>query len=663
MIQKLYLIVNFASIVVLLSGAVYCQTKSITDEAIRPGENLRFPDNKMKTNRKSLQKIETLEKELMLLKTEVNELNEKLDKTNRENPSHIFKNQEFQAHSENGKTISNLLDRLPNEYIPSKKFIRRLLSAILEENFRRLKNEIVTELHDKLMTDYNIQKHVRRKRRETEQSETGDHDFFTIAEDFQTDNTYDNDFQYTGPQSALDRQLNKLTRMIEAELNQYRTDLNSEESAVNNELPEASQSVVQSDSRFGLSIEKIFDMLRNEVRNALQQQSRNVKITLNKHLDSVETKMTQISTNMEGMKYIFDKKFDNLLPTAITNGNRRIEQMETDILSLESGMNSLRENLIADPNIQEHLQQIHQKLQEEVARTVHPVKSTMHELQSRIQTNMRQQGVIETSMQNFKADMREKVHFMEINITMLGDGLKDINTTVSAAQKKSHTCSVNRTQIIDAVRFVDEIRDEWPYIWTNITGLEDFSRSNFESTKHEINNIVADIDKLSQNQTEVKGNINEFRDSLGLLSARITKMKRVNLRLALEYNEWVEHKFQHTLGRSSCLGGKRYIKKTKYKVGRYVGVLLCSATRYKIYLSDDIGHKFLDIGDSWKGGEDHCEFVGGTQSKEITVANSSNSFRSVPGYRRANWGETPKRGIVAFYMPSPFWYECGVSIP
>jgi hypothetical protein len=84
-------------------------------------------------------------------------------------------------------------------------------------------------------------------------------------------------------------------------------------------------------------------------------------------------------------------------------------------------------------------------------------------------------------------------------------------------------------------------------------------------------------------------------------------------------------------GRSECFGDKKYVKKTGYKVGVYVGVVLCSPTRYKIYLSDSLNETFLDIGDNIQSGEDHCEFVGATQQSNITIGRGEHLFDNIPG--------------------------------
>ena len=654
MTHKEVSLISFLSFIFLVLELVQAKTVKFNHEI------LHIP-YKMTKHSAQEKKIETLENELALLRTEVKALNGKLNRIITNTPFNMVHDQEIrQEETDKEVNIDETTQAYPesfeqNEDEPTEEIIMKLTTSFLKERFSTFKEEVLEELHEYLEEkiketpyfktieqkmaqtpwtfDHSEGKRLKRKRRATNSFPPTDTDYMNPDESFEPEIVYDNDFQHGHFESALDRQLNKLTRMIESELNQYKQNIDTENSAANNELPETrSENIVQSDGHFGLSIEKIFDMLRNEVRNSLQQQSRNVKLTLNKHLDSVETKMTQILTLMEGMKASYDRKFKNLLPVAISNGNKRIEQIETDLASLEAGITSLRGNIISDPVIRDNLEQMHFKLQQEISKAMQPVESEIQALQERSDRNTLEQDTTETALQNFKASMREKVHLMKINITNIANGLKYINASVFDQKEIDDAdAAQEEARIKETTNFIEEIRSEWPRIWTNITTVEETCSASMEDTKLVINNIQEDMDQMNDNQTAIKSQMDEFRNSLDNLLTRINKMKQINIKLALEYDEWVEYDFKHTLGHSSCYGGEKYIKKTQFKVGKYVGVLLCSSERYKIFLSNDIEETFLDIGDSKKFGEDHCEFVGAEWTSKIKVGMSPHWFRRMPG--------------------------------
>ncbi|XP_078324279.1 uncharacterized protein LOC111103762 [Crassostrea virginica] len=127
---------------------------------------------------------------------------------------------------------------------------------------------------------------------------------------------------------------------------------------------------------------------------------------------------------------------------------------------------------------------------------------------------------------------------------------------------------------------------------------------------------------------------------------------------------WYQFNFTHDNTWNGCPGGTRYVKKTQYSSAPYVGVVLCNATRYKIFLGGSLTYTFLNVGDGSGQGEDFCELVGGLQEN----ANLPGDYTKAPGmtgYAREQWGEEfqlqPIAGRSRWYCNS--WYECGIKIP
>jgi hypothetical protein len=141
-------------------------------------------------------------------------------------------------------------------------------------------------------------------------------------------------------------------------------------------------------------------------------------------------------------------------------------------------------------------------------------------------------------------------------------------------------------------------------------------------------------------------------------------------------NDWTALSFtaQNRLG--SCTGSKYVRYSTKYAV--WVGVILCSATRYKMYLAASMTGTYYELADGSGGGEDHCELVnpsftlgpgGSISSGNCPTCNFDYAGTGVIGtdasvYTRSEIGETPVFHQV--WPQSAYtgrWYECGVSIP
>ncbi|XP_072033313.1 uncharacterized protein [Amphiura filiformis] len=132
---------------------------------------------------------------------------------------------------------------------------------------------------------------------------------------------------------------------------------------------------------------------------------------------------------------------------------------------------------------------------------------------------------------------------------------------------------------------------------------------------------------------------------------------------------WTLRSFRYDNNWNDC-DGQQYVKSTGYDVGAYVGVVLCSSTRYKIFLNDDLHSNFRNIADSSGHGQDHCELVGTQDSTTVTIDNDFWLSPSSVGYYRSTWGDEFQTGNIGggigenwtgkYYVK---WYECGVSIP
>ncbi|XP_041357720.1 uncharacterized protein LOC121374683 [Gigantopelta aegis] len=131
---------------------------------------------------------------------------------------------------------------------------------------------------------------------------------------------------------------------------------------------------------------------------------------------------------------------------------------------------------------------------------------------------------------------------------------------------------------------------------------------------------------------------------------------------------WVKYNFLFEDNWNDC-HGDQYVKKTKYQVGKYVGVVLCSANKYKLFLSDSLTGRFLNIADGSGHGQDHCEFIGRTTDAK-SIDNDFWNSPATTGYSRSFRGKTPTIGRIGGGTGSTWsgqyyykWIKCGVSIP
>ncbi|XP_064603935.1 uncharacterized protein LOC135469263 [Liolophura sinensis] len=159
------------------------------------------------------------------------------------------------------------------------------------------------------------------------------------------------------------------------------------------------------------------------------------------------------------------------------------------------------------------------------------------------------------------------------------------------------------------------------------------------------------------------------QETLQIMEKQLSSVKKVVSTIGYPYQqvtfEWKLYPFDYDTTWNGCRG-PQYVQLSGYDFGhgKYVGVVLCSPSKYKIFLSDDLQKKFLNIGDRTGNGEDHCEFVR-SYRKARFVSDHVGPTTEIDGFGRAQWGVRPYRrkiGLSHGYR-SPKWYDCGIAIP
>ena len=139
---------------------------------------------------------------------------------------------------------------------------------------------------------------------------------------------------------------------------------------------------------------------------------------------------------------------------------------------------------------------------------------------------------------------------------------------------------------------------------------------------------------------------------------------------------WEPYQFSSFAANTPC-NGARYVRYMD-EYALWVGAVLCTPTRYKLYLSTTKDGTYYQMGDYAGNGQDHCEMV----NDAFTIPNEDDVMSggcaacalgdlvfSDPGngpvFSRATFGtcfdfepQWPQ-----FNLYSVTWYECGVSIP
>lgn len=453
-------------------------------------------------------------------------------------------------------------------------------------------------------------------------------------------NTVENDFdQY---ERSNTYRVNKQHRPDpNNQLTNIYTDHDTFESALNNELPEKPQSkIIQPESQAEkLDIKEAIVILNNEVVKHLEKQTKQVKDIVGHHLNVTESKLSTVSENLS-------KKFETMSPgREYKEISQKFEQIEHDISTLGTGLSSLlQENNIFSNEIKKQIELekvgIERSIISKLSGRSNPLKLELENLKNKtqamsnlIQATANSQKQTQYSLQNFNATYKLKNFYLEQSIRRMTEQIQELNMTINPEYDGILTVdeALHEVTIEDTINFVAEIKDLWPAVLENISSIVKVHKKDLDFVEEGFKHTRSNFDNVLQKQTQCFDRINKLHNELRKIKDTLDYNEQVNRNKALENNEWAQFNFNHTHGRSGCFGGKKFVKKTGYEVGSYVGVVLCSEKRYKIYLSDSLDEMFLNIGDTNKTGEDHCEFVGADRNSSITLQKGATQFERIQG--------------------------------
>ena len=163
---------------------------------------------------------------------------------------------------------------------------------------------------------------------------------------------------------------------------------------------------------------------------------------------------------------------------------------------------------------------------------------------------------------------------------------------------------------------------------TKIRVVENDGKRQANRCKRDIKDIRKINIELSEQLDDLDKSQTSLADFISGVETKISDME-IDMRLSVS-DEWVPLQFHYDASRTGCFG-EQYVRRLKYKQARFVGVMVCSAERYKIFLATSRYETFLNIGDRDGYGEDHCEFVGASRDARVSVNNTRPGYITLEG--------------------------------
>ncbi|GAB1599834.1 uncharacterized protein LOC115217293 [Argonauta hians] len=361
--------------------------------------------------------------------------------------------------------------------------------------------------------------------------------------------------------------------------------------------------------------------------------AKEVSIEVKKKVQNVERTVNETKTNFKML-------------------NKKIQNLENWRYEINTSVH--RANISAIKNIHKMSNQINSSLYEYIDEIMGPLDSKIQEIVVGSQK-------LEELIYDLKHDLNDtqekhagSIDLVQSKIRQLDDGMKlhflnisQILFTAISALKGTDNQTMEKLQ-----KYNESIN----IMKGNLLGKIQHVNFTMQLLKSHTKNQSEEMQK----QANVIKHLNEILNSTSL---RMNAMKKELLEFRTEVlvnsGKWAAYNFSFNRITSDCYG-KRYIKKIRYQVGRYVGVILCAEPdRYKIVLSNRMFSGYMDIADNYGSGDDHCEFVG--SSRRTFNCHGSNEITEAFG--RSGWGEEVRRQKVGFLNPTCPWYECGITIP
>ncbi|KAL4225449.1 Fibronectin type 3 domain [Mactra antiquata] len=427
-------------------------------------------------------------------------------------------------------------------------------------------------------------------------------------------------------------------------------------SALDNEFPRhISPRVYRSNIRSS-SMNNEINKIRQEIYKYQNKQSD----ILNSYLNEVKSKLEEIEDVKENMETKNDRKIKRL-QNDHEDTKAQLKEVTENIVTVASGLRSMQENI--ENNDKKVRRDIESSERNIIAKITNRTWEIEH-IKNQSIANEKLLQDTDYTLRKVLGDLRLKTYLMEQNITKLEEIVVVMNKTLNPDYEDvlGYDEADHEIAVLNTIDFVKDIKKVWPAVIQNISFLNEELESDELILQDKFHNISESLESVYRKNTLLNDRSEQLHNNIIHLEDKVKSIERAMREAALENNEWAPYNFNHTYDCSGCDGGEKFVKKTGYNVGMYVGVVLCSSTRYKIYLSDSLHEMFLNIADIRGFGKDHCEFVGGLRNDSIALNRDYPPEKTI-GYKRADWGQIPVKGLFSFFFSTPSWYECGVTIP
>lgn len=419
-------------------------------------------------------------------------------------------------------------------------------------------------------------------------------------------------------------------------------------------------------------------IIQRTIDKALQQQmdkvSNKVPITDTNscNLTSVTAKLSELEANFADLQQnvaaIYQGQGNTFTSADFVNSQKQIAALKSALESLGRRVDGPQNTLQQTSQIQDEMNAIRTNIQINLKERL---ESEMMALRQRVQVQEGKNNMSSSYLNIFKQTLQSYRNESQHTISDLQQDINSLHTHIKHLNKsRNHDTDIRLNDIeleFGDLDFrqnafearLDRIKDGMAQqdrdIGTQFRAVEkDIQR--VQSRYAIITNLSRTVQIMDIKQTSMARNV---------VKNELT-MKYLYIQQKLESGDWMQYNFSYNSVKNSC-NKLQYVRQNNIcsgSIGKFVGVILCSEDRYKIFLGNSLEDEFLDIADEHGHGQDHCQFVGGESESLAIVEKEFSFFPTTKAYIRAEWGEEPRQGSISpILTPVTSWYECGVKIP
>lgn len=367
------------------------------------------------------------------------------------------------------------------------------------------------------------------------------------------------------------------------------------------------------------------ELVRKEVEAKLEKAIGDFSVKLDKKVtelgdntNSLDEKFQGLASNLTDQQHDLTRLVQKVnFSDNIKILNRTVSQILTDIQSMDRRIDSYTNDVALDSKIQTKVESIKTNLEMSLL----GIQSSVSSFENKISQLERQSNLSLTLVNHFKKTIIHNHNETHVNFESMKSDISELENRLKEEISE-------KTNVADLEDRLQDLEMDYLFSERSIEALKKNSSTGYRKLDiklSELNSKTQSIEwqltslqdhaqrilEIERNQTIIKNNHDLMNKVLDL----------IHLEQKLGHDRWIEFNFtQHSL--SNACNKKQLVKRnkvTKNGLGTYVGVQLCSPTRYKIFLGNSLDEEFLDIADQYGYGQDHCQFIGGETEKEVKV--------------------------------------------